>query len=173
MSKVLDKSSSLEGVDRNDFSPLSEEDWEYLPKLLQLEFVPTRGNTEDLEDAFLNPLGAWRRSPPVHPPSALTASARTAGEERECSLAGGRAEPCRCRDDRPAEEDTMSKFLRRTTCALLVTTFLLPLTAPAFAAPAAERVSESPVSLVAELWRWVTTAFGAPPIESVWAPGEI
>lgn len=53
--EILDKTSSLEGVERNDFSPLSEEDWEGLPKLLQLdfEFIPTRGNTEDLEDTFL------------------------------------------------------------------------------------------------------------------------
>jgi len=53
--EVLDKSSSLEGVERHDFSLLSEEDWEGLPKLLQIEFefVPTHGNTEDLEDTFL------------------------------------------------------------------------------------------------------------------------
>lgn len=52
---ALDKANELDGVERNDFSSLSQEEWEHLPMLLELhfEFIPTQGNTRDLEDTFL------------------------------------------------------------------------------------------------------------------------
>jgi len=51
----LDKANELEGVERDFFSSLSEKEWDRLPKLLEIhfEFVPTQGNTTDLEDTFL------------------------------------------------------------------------------------------------------------------------
>lgn len=52
---ALDKANELDGVERDDFSSLSQEEWEHLPMLLELhfEFLPTQGNTTDLEDTFL------------------------------------------------------------------------------------------------------------------------
>ncbi len=49
------KQSVLKGVERDFFSPLSQELWETLPNMLEVafKFEPRRGNTERLGDTFL------------------------------------------------------------------------------------------------------------------------
>ena len=49
------KQSVLKGVERDFFSPLSQELWDTLPNMLEVtfNFAPRRGNTDRLEDTFL------------------------------------------------------------------------------------------------------------------------
>ena len=50
-----DKQSVLKGVERDFFSPLSQEQWNALPTMLEVtfQFEPRRGNTDRLGDTFL------------------------------------------------------------------------------------------------------------------------
>jgi hypothetical protein len=87
--------------------------------------------------------------------------------------AGGRAGPCRLRDDRPAEEETMRKSLRQVASALLVAAVLIVLAAPAVAAPRTEPALaasfESP-GFFAELLAWLGPWLGLDPVQSLRSP---
>ena len=104
----------------------------------------------------------------------MTRLARPPARSGENAETDWRAVPCRFRDDRPVEEDTMERSLRPIASILLLAGLVLTLAAPAAAAPRAEPLLVTTVPglrLVAELWAWAGVWFGESPIESVWAAG--